>query len=342
MGHNLGSAHDRAHNTQGNPVFSYSYGYGMANVFATIMAANYIQAPIVDLYSSPNLTCNQVPFYACGVTESDPVNSANNVLSLNNTAAQVATFRSTQIANSISPATGYWWNPNAAGSGFNIELQGNNLFMATFLYDANTGEATWYGLGPGAMNGSTFTGTLTKYAGGQQLAGGFKQASVVSTAGTFSVTFSSATQGTVTWPGGTTIPIERYDFGPGGSAATPPAGTPQAGWWYSPVEGGRGFAVEIQGGSMFLAGYMYDASGNPVWYASGPTPMTAAVVSTGPAIYQGVWEQFANGQSLAGIYRAPIVFSPNSGPAIIQFNTTTSGTMTFPDGHSVAITRYLF
>jgi len=238
-----------------------------------------------------------------------------------------------QSAN-ITPRTGYWFNPAEGGRGFNIEQRGNNLFMATFLYGAN-GGATWFGVGPGAINGATYTGILTSFSGGQTLTGAFQQAAATGSGGAFSITFTSATQATITWPGGT-LPIQRYDFGPGGSSATQPAGTPEAGWWYAPTEGGRGYAIEIQGGSMFLAGYMYDAQGNPIWYASGPTPMSSLTT------YQGVWQQFGNGQTLTGAYQPPTVVNANVGNVSVQFTTTTTGILTFPEGRQVAIQRYTF
>jgi hypothetical protein len=338
MGHNMGSAHDRAHNTQGNPLYPYSYGYGLAASsgvpgFATIMAANYIQAPIVDKYSSPGLTCNG---YVCGVSQSDTVNAADNVSSLNSSRTMVAQFRPTaaNLSTTYIPATGYWWNPAEPGRGYNIEKNGNDLFMAAFLYDT-TGRTTWYGVGPGAMVGNTFTGTLETYSGGQTLTGSFQPATAGPSGGNFSITFTSAIQATITWPGGT-VPIQRYDFGPGGSGATQLAGTPQAGWWWAPTQGGRGFAIEVQGGSLFLAGYMYDASGNPVWYASGPTPMN------GTTTYQGVWQQYGNGQTLLGAYTPAAIVNSNAGVVTIQFSSTAAGTMTFPNGTQVNIQRFPF
>jgi hypothetical protein len=336
MGHNLGLAHDYAHAQLSDgtypAAFPYSYGYGFVNRFATIMAANYISpATVVAKYSSPNLTCLGSP---CGVAGNTAGVSANNAAALVITGPLGAQFMPTQVTTvTTTPATGYWWNPSQGGRGFNIEQRGNNLFMATFLYN-QSGSATWYGLGPGPISNGTYSGLLTTYAGGQTLTGSYKPAGVVATAGNFSVTFSSATQGTITWPGGT-LPIQRYDFGPGGSAATQPAGTPQAGWWWAPTQGGRGFAIEIQGNMMFLAGYMYDSAGNAIWYASGPAPMNGM-------IYQGTWSQLANGQTLTGAYQPATVLNADVGPVTIIFTSTTTGSMTFPNGLTVSIERYAF
>jgi hypothetical protein len=344
MGHSLGSAHDYAH-AQNAPVFTYSYGYGLQQStgvpgFATIMAANYIvPAPIVAKYSSPNLMCNG---YVCGADVVDPSSrtAADNVKSLNMTRTHASQFRPAVAATGtiFLPATGYWLNPAQSGRGFNIEMSGNQLFMAAFLYDQN-GRATWYGIGPGAMNGNTYAGTLDSYAGGQTLTGPYQPPTGVKSSGSFSITFTSSTQATLTWPGGT-IPIQRFDFGPGGSATVQPVGTPETGWWYAPTESGRGYAIEIQGGQLFLAGYMYDAQGNPVWYSSGPGPMNSNGLTMA---YEGQnWVQLGNGQSLTGPYQVPTVVNANAGSLTIQFSTPTTGTLTFPDGRQVPIQRFPF
>jgi hypothetical protein len=338
MGHNLGLAHDYAHAQLSDgthpAAFPYSYGYGFVNGFATIMAANYISpATVVAKYSSPNLTCLGSP---CGVAGNTAGTSANNAAALLITGPLGAQFMPTKVATvaTITPATGYWWNPAEPYRGYNIEQRGSNLFMAAFLY-SQSGATTWFGVGPGPIVNGVYTGQLATYAGGQTLFGSYRGAgSVVANAGAITVTFTSATQGSIVWPGGT-VPIQRYDFGPGGSSATPPAGTPQAGWWWAPSEGGRGFAVEIQGNSMFLAGYMYDNSGTAIWYAAGPTPMSGLN-------YLGVWQQYANGQTLTGSYKPATVINTDVGPATIQFTSTTTGQMTFPDGHTVMIERYAF
>jgi hypothetical protein len=205
--------------------------------------------------------------------------------------------------------------------------------MAAFLY-APSGEATWYGIGPGAMTGSTYTGPLTNYCCGQTLNGAYQSPTIVGSAGNMSIVFSSANQATLSWSEGT-IPIQKFDFGPGGSAATQPVGTPQAGWWYAPSEGGRGYAIEVQGDVMYLAAYMYDSQGNPVWYLS-TGPMTSTL------LYQGQLQQYGGGQTLTGTYQAPSVVNATVGTVTLQFSSPTTATLTLPDGEQVQITRYPF
>jgi alpha-tubulin suppressor-like RCC1 family protein len=237
------------------------------------------------------------------------------------------------VAGTI-PATGWWWNPAESGRGFMIEASNGKLFMATFLYSFS-GEATWFGSGPAPFNGGNYTGVLNLYGSGQTLTGAYKPATLVGGSfGAISINFSSSTTGSITWPEGI-IPIERFDIVPGGSSATPPAGTPQAGWWWNPNESGRGFSLEIQKNTMLIAGYMYDTSGNPIWYSS-------QGAMTGSDTYQGNWVQYGYGQTLTGSYQAPEVFNADVGALTIQFTSPTAGNMTLPDGRVIPIERFLF
>jgi alpha-tubulin suppressor-like RCC1 family protein len=237
------------------------------------------------------------------------------------------------VAGTI-PATGWWLNPAESGRGFMIEVSNGKLFMATFLYSFS-GEATWFGSGPAPFNGGNYTGVLNLYGSGQTLTGAYKPATLVGGSfGTISINFSSSTTGSITWPEGT-IPIQRFDIVPGGSSTTPPAGTPQAGWWWNPNESGRGFSLEIQSNTMLIAGYMYDASGNPIWYSS-------QGAMTGLDTYQGNWVQFGYGQTLTGSYQAPVVVNADVGALTIQFSSPTAGNMTLPDGRVIPIERFFF
>jgi uncharacterized repeat protein (TIGR02543 family) len=90
LGHNMGSMHDRANSGGGMGAYPYSYGHGVSGTFGTVMS--YIN-PRIGKFSNPAITCaNGI---ACGVSET-AANSANNALSLNNTRAAVAAFRSAQ------------------------------------------------------------------------------------------------------------------------------------------------------------------------------------------------------------------------------------------------------
>ena len=231
-------------------------------------------------------------------------------------------------SQAVAPQSGWWWNPTQSGRGFSIELQGNNLFMAGYLY-ADDGRATWLVSGGAMTNSSTYGGPLLAFGGGQTLSGPYKPSTLANpNVGNLTLQFSDASHGTLTWPGGT-IPIERFPFGSGVTSFQP-----QTGWWWNAAESGRGFFIETQGNNLFMAGYMYDSSGNPIWYISGGT-----ISST---LYQGSWLQFANGQTLTGTYQPPSQPPANAGVVTLQFASTTTATLTLPDGRQISLTRFPF
>ena len=92
MGHNMGAHHDRA-NASGSGAYSYSYGYQAPDkAFRTVMAYNCASPGCqrINYWSNPDVSYGGQP---TGVDHTDPVNSADNRLTLNNTAYTVANFR---------------------------------------------------------------------------------------------------------------------------------------------------------------------------------------------------------------------------------------------------------
>ena len=90
LGHNMGNVHDRATVARQNGssgAYPYSYGYGIDGEFGTIMS--YID-PEVGKFSNPDQLCKGQS--ACGIAETDPKNSADNTLSLNNTRSYIAAY----------------------------------------------------------------------------------------------------------------------------------------------------------------------------------------------------------------------------------------------------------
>jgi hypothetical protein len=245
-----------------------------------------------------------------------------------------ATIPAAQTCFPAPPQTGWWWNPNEPGRGFSMEMQGNNLFFASYLYDT-TGRATWLAaLGPTSLDGSFFSGNLISFKNGQTLTGGYHAADSGPGAGAVTLAFSDATHGTLIWPGGT-MPIERFNIVANGLTLPPVANQPENGWWWNPAEGGRGFFLEWQGASAFVAGYMYDASGNPIWYVAFPTTPNILAM-------QSAWQQFGNGQSLTGAYKAPAVVNGNVGAMGVTFSGAANATLSLPDGRQVPLTRFHF
>lgn len=93
-GHNMGAHHDRA-SAGGTAMYSYSYGYQAPDSsFRTIMAYNCVSScPRINNWSNPNVLYNGKP---TGVSSTAP-NSADNRLTLNNTAPIVSNFRVSKV-----------------------------------------------------------------------------------------------------------------------------------------------------------------------------------------------------------------------------------------------------
>src|SRR6266576_3895526 len=107
---------------------------------------------------------------------------------------------------------------------------------------------------------------------------------------------------------------------------------PDSGWYFNTAEGGRGFNIEIQGNTFFMAGFVYDTAGNPIWVVSGG-PMST------DQTYSGAAFQTTNGQPLGGAYRAPSTVP--FGMATVNFPTTTSANIVV-NGYSFSVTREQF
>ena len=217
-----------------------------------------------------------------------------------------------------APQVGWWWNANESGRGYFIEMKGTILFMAGYFYEED-GRATWAVSGGPITDLRNYTGRLVKVRGGQTLTGPYVMPapSDVVDIGEISLHFTDDTHGALTWPGGT-VAIERQIYGAGDASFQP------SGWWWNENESGRGFSIEIQGDTMDVVGFMYDGSGNPVWYIS-----TGKMTS--PTHYEGALEQYANGQSMGGPYKPPTLPSSKIGTITIDFASLENGTITLSD-----------
>jgi hypothetical protein len=148
--------------------------------------------------------------------------------------------------------------------------------------------------------------------------------------------FNDASHGTMIWPGGT-VAIERFNIVPNGLTLVAQANQPESGWWWNPAESGRGYFLEWQGGQLFMAGYMYDDAGNPVWYLSGNSSASSNLQA-----YSNTWQLYGNGQTLTGAYKAPTQVNANVAPVTITFQGAENAIMTLPGGRTTAIRRFRF
>ncbi len=192
----------------------------------------------------------------------------------------------------------------------------------------------------GTITGSTFSGSLIEYSGGQTLSGSYQAPAVRRVVGTLAIAFASATAGTLTWPGGT-IAIERFDIVSGGVTAGSATGDPEKGWWWDASESGRGYFIETQGSSrsIFMATYMYDSDASAVWYAAGGGVLSGSL-AVGSS-FTGTLSEYGNGQTLGGAYQAPTI-TATRGSVTLEFTSTAQATLTLPSGRQVTLTRFAF
>ena len=239
----------------------------------------------------------------------------------------------TWLTPPMEPQSGWWWNASEPGRGYFIEVKNGRFYIDSFLYDT-TGIPIWYVTGPGNVSGNSLSGTLDTYAGGQTLTGSYKSPTGPAPQGTMTIVFSDSTHGTITWPGGS-IPIIRYEIANGSLSAATPSFKPETGWWWNSAEGGRGFSFEVQGEFLYIAGFMYDDSGSPVWYVSGGKMATSNY-------YEGYWQRCANGQAMSEVFHPATCSVLSSAPVAIYFSSTTNATMRLPDGKQLNLSRFSF
>jgi hypothetical protein len=262
----------------------------------------------------------------------------------------------------ISGQGGWWWNSAEGGRGYFIDNNNaGRLYFVMMGYDVS-GHATWYAaLASQAASTCTYTGTLASFGGGQTLTGAFQAPTSATNIGNFSLTFTDATHANVQLPG-ETLALQRFMYTAAGSSTFPASIAAQlTGIYWNPEEPGRGFAIEIQNGVLYIGGYMYDASGLPVWYVVAPTapysPLQASQprqrcctgIILGPpppfdSPFLGDWAQFSNGQVLGGPYRAPVVFSGDVGAMSLMFQggQTPNAVLGLPNGNSTILQRFTY
>ena len=187
---------------------------------------------------------------------------------------------------------------------------------------------------------SSYYASMQQYSGGQTLSGSYQAATATGTPGWVQINFSNDRTGTIYfwssstgWDSGRSI--TRFDFITNGSAISTASGYPQTGWWWNASEPGRGFFIEAQNTTMYVSFYMYSSTGQAIWYvASGA--MTSATTFTGTlSTYSG--GSYFTSSSFTGP-----TSSSTSGTVTIQFSSTTTATMTLPNGSQVALTRFTF
>ncbi|MGE0356594.1 MAG: hypothetical protein AB7P08_06725 [Burkholderiales bacterium] len=117
-------------------------------------------------------------------------------------------------AHAMLPESGWYWNPNESGRGFNLEIQDNALFLSAFVYRPD-GSAAWYvGGGPMASDRS-WTAELYETVGGQCIGCSYRSPTLLLT-GSVSINFTSERSATISLLGGS-VSVVRQDWSNSGA-----------------------------------------------------------------------------------------------------------------------------
>lgn len=241
-----------------------------------------------------------------------------------------------QAAASNFTGNGWYWDAAAGGTGIMFEAQGDAGFLGLFMYEAD-GRPVWYAAGGTFVTegaGYRFTGDLRQYANGQALNGTYRTPSSVSL-GTLSIAFTgtgTATKASTVLPGGRTWNMERFNFGALGWGPAPTQ--PETGWFWNKAEGGRGYAIEVQGTQVFMAMFHYTAAGAPTWQIINGDISSGVMAST-------PFNAYAGGQSLAGAPKTPT--ATQEGNAAVSFSRACDGNLLLPGAELwLGIERFTF
>jgi DNA-binding beta-propeller fold protein YncE len=225
-------------------------------------------------------------------------------------------------ADSPGPLSGIWFNPNESGWGINFTQRGSNIFAAWYTYDA-AGNPKWYVAPNCSMPAqNSCSGTLYQVTGPQFFGVQFDPSKRnVTAAGSTSIAFSSNDTGTFTYNVGgitRTVAIQREPISTG-----PPPQINFTDLWFNPDEPGWGIALTQQASTIFAAWYVYDDSGNPVWYVVPNCPVDSSGTRCGGAVYR------TTGPPLGSSFDPSQVQVFPAGNMIFNFSDPNSGTLSY-------------
>lgn len=235
----------------------------------------------------------------------------------------------------VEPVTGWYWNASESGRGFAIERQGDRLFLAGFMYE-ESGEAVWYTSTLTLQPNGAYAGQLDRFQNGQSLLGTYRvptSSNVGSATLAFDTDMHAEMQVAPNGKAPSTILLERF---PISVPAFQPSNAPfRNGWYWSKNESGRGYFIEVQGSTAFIASFMYKDDGRPTWYTMTAT-LTQTLALTAPLV------QFSQGQPLQGAYREPVQVPGNSGKATFSLSDSGDGVLLLPNGKDVSVEAFDF
>jgi YVTN family beta-propeller protein len=279
-------------------------------------------------------TSNVAIYDAASLARLNTINYATNAGVLGNF---VSAGPASTGANTPGPLSGLWWNHNESGWGVDFTQRGNTIFAAWYTYDS-IGNPKWY---------VTTCTNIASSCSGQVLQviashGFFVQSIPLAitsvNVGTVTFAFNGNDAGTMTYSVGgvsRSTAIERQPLQASGTA--PPVNYTDL-WWGGQIESGWGLAITHQFSTMFLAWYVYNDSGQPMWYVATITNATSSG-GTGQ-LYRTTGPAFSTSFNPNAVVAIP------AGTITVNFTDANNGTINYTvtgeGSGSKTITRQIF
>jgi hypothetical protein len=241
------------------------------------------------------------------------------------------------VVTTVSPLTGLWWNANESGWGMSITQRETMIFIAWYTYGSD-GKPLWYVMSSCPVVGAGCTGDLYKVTGGTPPGLPWSgTGKIVSKVGTGTLSFSDNDTGVFNYSlngvaGARNITRQMF-----GSGDVPPTVDYSALWWNA-AESGWGVSLTQQYGVIFLAMYVYDADGKPIWYVASNCAVTGTACT-------GDLYQVNGGTEPAAAWNGANKVVASVGSVSLSFTDASNAIMTYTingTGASKAITRQLF
>lgn len=111
------------------------------------------------------------------------------------------------------------------------------------------------------------------------------------------------------------------------------AAVPENGWWWNPAKSGTGYNIESQNNTVFVATFIYDEAGHPVWYSGSGRLNTNDVVT--------LKLMHSEGGSCLGCAYTPATAMDSGHLLTLTFDTESTATVNL-DGVTSQIERFNF
>lgn len=116
---------------------------------------------------------------------------------------------------------------------------------------------------------------------------------------------------------------------------------PEDGWWWNADAAGRGYFIERQENTLFVAAFIYTVDGTPEWLTSDGQYMPAAEDPDTIGTYSGNVYRSNNGQCIGCEYIPPTIVDSEQSPLSITFSDNQTGVLEW-FGESISIHRFFW